>query len=100
MTFFLPLPIKIVQVFSQNNFLSFPANYALIYQGTRHLELTILLEESDISTYVFCSILVVRGAVNPVKSSLESHHSKGVEGVIRQFSIIEHKRTLSRTGFW
>jgi len=44
--------------------------------------------------------IVVRGAVNPVKSSLESHHSKGVEGVLRQFAIIEHKRTLSRTGFW
>ena len=72
----------------------------------KHTE-CILLKISDVS--IFCSIsfyiyyfhiLVVRGAVNPVKSSLESHHSKGVEGVLRQFSIIEHKRTLSRTGFW
>ena len=38
--------------------------------------------------------------MNPVKSSLESHYSKGVEGVIRQFSICEHKKTFSRTGFW
>ena len=38
--------------------------------------------------------------MNPVKSSLESHYSKGVEGVIRQFSIREHKKTFSGTRFW
>jgi E3 ubiquitin-protein ligase MUL1 len=44
--------------------------------------------------------IVIEGcSVTPLKSSLESHY-QNVKGVIRQFSIVEHKRTLSRSGFW
>lgn len=41
--------------------------------------------------------------MSPLKSSstlLESHFQKGVKGVVREFSIVEHKRTLGRSGFW
>ena len=46
--------------------------------------------------------VIVRGSVNPKpgKTPLESQYQKGCQGVIRQFSIVEHKRTLGRAGFW
>ena len=54
---------------------------------------------------------IIRGNVQPVSKKLElgNHASdslqkaaslKNVEGVIQQYSIIEHKKTMSRTGFW
>ncbi len=43
---------------------------------------------------------VIEGNVTPVKSLLESHYQKGVKGVVRHFSIVEHARSHSRSGFW
>ena len=44
--------------------------------------------------------VIIRGSVTPSKSPIESHHFKDIKGVIRQFSVTEHKRSLSRAGFW
>lgn len=54
---------------------------------------------------------IIRGSVQPLSKSLELENRnkdstqntsslKNVEGVIQQYSIIEHKKTMSRTGFW
>ena len=52
---------------------------------------------------------IIRGNVEPASKSLEPQIGEGstsaaitrqVEGVIRQFAITEHKKTLSRTGVW
>ena len=51
---------------------------------------------------------IIRGNVEPASKSLEPQIGEGstslaikkTEGVIRQFAITEHKKTLSRTGFW
>lgn len=53
---------------------------------------------------------VIRGNVQPVSNSLElttgsidgeaNTALQNLQGVIRQFAIIEHKKTMSRTGFW
>ena len=54
---------------------------------------------------------IIRGSVQPVSKSLNLENRatddvqktstlKNLEGVIQQCSIIEHKKTMSRTGFW
>ena len=54
---------------------------------------------------------IIRGNVHPVSKKLELGNQaadslqkasslKNIEGVIQQYSIIEHKKTMSRTGFW
>jgi len=54
---------------------------------------------------------IIRGNVQPVSKKLElgsqaadslqkASSLKNIEGVIQQYSIIEHKKTMSRTGFW
>ena len=54
---------------------------------------------------------VIRGNIQPASKSLEPNIGnpdvdskslglKHLEGVIRQFAITEHKKTMSRTGFW
>ena len=44
--------------------------------------------------------VIIRGSVQAAKTSLHSHYFQDVKGVIRQFSVTEHKRSLSRAGFW
>ena len=44
--------------------------------------------------------VIIRGSVQPAKTSLHSHYFQDIQGVIRQFSVTEHKRSLSRAGFW
>ena len=54
---------------------------------------------------------IIRGSVQPVSKKLEIRNNdtdgvqrtsslKNIDGVIQQYSIIEHKKTMSRTGFW
>ena len=44
--------------------------------------------------------IIIRGSVVPLKSSIKSEHKEEIKGVIREFSIIEHVRKFSRSGFW
>ena len=44
--------------------------------------------------------VIIRGSVQAAKTSLHSHYFQDIQGVIRQFSVTEHKRSLSRAGFW
>ena len=51
---------------------------------------------------------ILRGNVEPASKSIQSEYqnddtslsSRKFEGVLRQFALTEHKRKLSRTGFW
>ena len=55
---------------------------------------------SDDAKELSVPYVILRGPVTPSKTPLESHHFKDIKGVIRQFSVTEHKRSLSRAGFW
>ena len=52
------------------------------------------------SNEVSIPYVIVQGTVEPLKNSIESQYEKGVEGVIREFTILEHVRKYGRSGFW
>ena len=52
------------------------------------------------SNEVSIPYVIVQGTVEPLKNSIESQYEKGVKGVIREFTILEHVRKYGRSGFW
>ena len=55
---------------------------------------------SEDSKEISVPYVIIRGSVQAAKTSLHSHYFQDIQGVIRQFSVTEHKRSLSRAGFW